>query len=110
MAGLSHRLRLTTAAEPDRVVFRGGKSNYESYDSTGYHDTGIALAYGGLKVAFTLTGADTYELRINDGAALSGTLGGTSGTPLSGLVFFNYNAGPDGSRDSFFNSIEVYHP
>lgn len=91
-------------------VFRGGKFNYESHDQAAYHDTSVALTYGGLKLALTLTAADAYSLRINDGAPLTGTLGGAAGTPILGVAFFNYLAGAGSSHDLFFNSIQVCHP
>jgi hypothetical protein len=75
-----------------------------------YHDTGVALTYGGLKVAFTLTTGDAFELRLNDGAPMTGTLGGTAGTPIQGVAFFNYNAGSGSSHDLFFNSLQTCHP
>ena len=95
-----------------RFVFRfkGGLFNYEWFAAGVYYDTGVALTYGGLKVAVTLTGVDTFELRVNDGAPVSGTFGGTAGTAVQGVAFFNYNAGPGGPHDLFFNSIEVCHP
>ena len=91
-------------------VLRAGSANYETWDGGDYHDTGVSQTYGGLAVVFELTGADSYQLTIDGGNALAGTLGGVPGTPLHGVAFVNYIAGAGVAYDFFFNSIATYVP
>jgi hypothetical protein len=92
--------------------FTGGDTNYKialgdgmgSYNTI---DTGTGFTDGGLSLAFTLTGANTFSLRINSGSAISGTLGGSSSDALNGIALFNYVAGSGSSNDAFFNSLAI---
>ena len=68
--------------------FSGGSTNYTYVDSTGSHDSGVAWSDGGLRIAVTLTGTDTYSatvkrLNTNVTTPLSGTLSGTAGSGIN---------------------------
>jgi hypothetical protein len=62
----------------------------------------------GLRLAFTLTGTDTYTLSVTDNGnvtTLTGTLAGTG--PLDSLALYNRNAGDGSAYDVFFNSLRL---
>ena len=62
-------------------ILSGNASVYQVSDAAGFRDTTVAPTFGGIDLAFTLTGATSYSLSISrrDGGgsqALTGTLSG----------------------------------
>ncbi|NQU09355.1 PEP-CTERM sorting domain-containing protein, partial [bacterium] len=121
--GLSLRAGNSSGDATDGTVFAGrrfgfefqeGNANYQLVDIGGSQDSGIAWRRTGLALDLTLTGADTYHLRVADvasGQVLSnyyGTLRGTAGASMESFVIYNRFAGSDAERDLFFNSFEIY--
>ena len=103
---------LRNAANQNRLefYFRQGQANYKLSAGAGEVDTGLGWSQGGLRVAFTLTGADSFALTItrlenNQTAYFTGTLAGNAASAITYLRIFNYNAGSGGGRDAFFNNI-----
>jgi hypothetical protein len=87
-----------------------GTANYQIYDGQDDHDTGIAFIPGGVKLKFTLTGADTYDLEVTTLAdqktkTLSGRkLGGTAAGTIDSLCIFDRNWE---KNDAYFNDLLV---
>lgn len=84
--------------------------SYKVIDAAGTRNIGVPFTGKGLRLAFTLTGTDTYTLLVTDNATgtsttITGTLAGT-GT-LDSLALFNRNAGLGAAYDVFFNSLRV---
>lgn len=102
---------LRTAAATNRfeLYFKGGSANYFINDSRGLdQDTGVAWTDGGIHAAFTQTGPDTYSVKIVRAGVtntITGTLAGPSGTTITNLRLFDYNAGNDAGADAFFNNL-----
>jgi hypothetical protein len=67
---------------------------------------------GGMTIAFTLTGPDTFQLNINYAVGspstetFTGTLQGTPGSGIDRFRFFNFAAGV-GGKNVFYNSVQV---
>ncbi len=84
--------------------------NYKVMDAAGSRDTGVPYTGTGVRLAFTLTGADTYSLLITDNATgatttITGTLAGSGS--LDSFALYNRNAGVGSLRDVFFNALRV---
>lgn len=92
------------------VFFAGGNANYTVFGSAA-QDSLIGYTDEGLDIDFLLTGTDSYSVKLTrkDGTTntLTGTLGGTSGSGVSQVRLFNFNAGGAGSNNLYFNSIAV---
>ena len=91
-------------------LFLGGDAGYTYNDNGGLHSTGIGFTSTGLRLGFTLTGANTYSLSVSNLASgvvslVSGTLAGSGS--VDSFSIFNNNAGGGGAADAFFNSFEV---
>jgi hypothetical protein len=91
--------------------FKGGDPSYTYSDSTGTHSSGIGFTANGLHAEVTLTGIDTYQLKVTPSggatSTFSGTLADGAGSGIDRVRLFNANAGNGGSNNAFFNSIAV---
>jgi hypothetical protein len=100
-----------------RVEFfvRAGSSAYLINDGETDVDTGVSVTDGGLRLAFTITGEDTYDLSITDLATdsvteLAGrTLGGAPGSRIDRISMYNLNDAADASatKNLFVNNFSV---
>jgi len=91
-------------------LFQGGSNFYQVVDSAGRYDTAAGFTSQGLEAEFTLTGVNTYALKItrlanNFVANLTGTLKGTAGAPIESFALYNRNAGSGNQYDAFFNYL-----
>jgi len=87
-----------------------GLVDYQIYDGQDDHDTGILFSGGGVKLKFTLTGPDTYDLEVTtlgdqktktlSGRKLAGTAGGT----IDSLCIFDRKWE---KNDAYFNDLKV---
>ncbi len=95
--------------------FPGGGNEYrigygDPNDTTGLLGTGVPFTAGGLDLAFTRTGADTYTLQITPGGEATTTINGTmpdTGGLLNSILLFNKTAGTGAESDAFFNSMAI---
>ena len=91
--------------------FKGGDPSYTYSDSTGTHSSGIGFTANGLHAEVTLTGIDTYQLKVTPAggstSTFSGTLADGAGSGIDRVRLFNANAGNGGSNNAFFNSIAI---
>jgi hypothetical protein len=85
--------------------------NIASDVQTVHQETG-----GGMTIAFTLTGSDTFQLDINyavgspSSETFTGTLQGAAGSGIDRFRLFNFAAGissPGDGKNVFFNSVSV---
>jgi len=91
--------------------FVGNDTNYTYLDNGGSQDSGIGFTSSGLTLDFTLTGADTYSIDVtplgSSTSSWTGTLGGTPGSGVDRLRFFNFNAGSGSASDFYANNISI---
>lgn len=86
-----------------------GKPNYQIFDGSDSSDSGLSIPMGGVRLEFTLKSDDLYDLKLTPLGSGSPTelkgrkLGGTAGTPLESLAFFNR----DSEANAFFNKLSV---
>lgn len=110
-ASVGWGLRNSLGEDRFEFYFKGGSANYFINDIRGLdQDTGIGWTDGGMHIEFTLTGLDTYSVKVVRGTTtntVSGTLGGTTGTSVDRVRFFNYRAGSGGNYDAFYNNLEL---
>lgn len=118
-SGNSVGLGLRDAGNTNRFefYFAGGDSVYRINDnSSASRSTGIGWTGQGLRLAFTLTGTNTYSLTVSgvgtDGpgglpTTITGTLTGTVNSAIDRFRFWNYSAGSGSQYDAFFNSLSV---
>jgi hypothetical protein len=99
------------------LFFRGGQANYEFVDEDGTQSIpGAAFTDEGLEFTFTLTGANTYSASLTqliNGSvySFSGALSPAGGgNEINRVRLFNANAGSDGQRNAYFNSLEICVP
>jgi hypothetical protein len=91
-----------------QFYFLGGGANYLVIDSTGVVNTGVPFTFDGVDLVFTLTGANTYQLKIYYAASgvlqatVTGTLAG-SGT-IDSVALFNRDTE---NNDVFFNDLSI---
>jgi len=88
-----------------------GAPTYAAY-STVYSNSTVGYTEGGLKVAFTLTGADTFSVTITDltgnaSQTITGALAGTSGSGIDSVALYDENTHSDASWDLYFNKMSV---
>lgn len=111
MAAVGVQLRRSEGfSERERVELSvlGGKSTYTVIDAAGQVDTGINIHSGGVRLVFTLTGPDTYELHLNQ--AGDGTpIGSVTGTMdnwgiIDEVLLYNASAG---TNHVYFNSLAI---
>jgi hypothetical protein len=87
-----------------------GLVDYQIYDGQDDHDSGVLFDDGGVKLKFTLTGPDTYDLDITTLAdqktktLKARKLGGAAGGTVDSLCIFDRNWE---KNDAYFNDIEV---
>ena len=85
-------------------------ANYQVYDGQEDHDTGVPFSDGGVRLKFTLTAPDLYDLEITTLAdqkttTLSGRkLAGAAGGSINSLCLFDRNWE---KNDAYFNDLEV---
>ncbi len=82
--------------------FVGGESTY-TVNNGDVISSDVGWTEGGLNLAITLTGPDSFSLTINGGEPIIGALGGPSGSGISQVRLFNANGGPD----VFFNNLAI---
>lgn len=93
-----------------KVFAREGTSNYLVSDAEAEFDTGVPITDEAIALTITLRDADTYDLEIislRDGAKKlfeGRKFGGSAGTPVQSLAFFNRNSE---STDLFFNNFQL---
>jgi len=86
-----------------------GKPNYQIFDGSDSSDSGLSIPMGGVRLEFTLKSDDLYDLKLTPLGSGSPTelkgrkLGGTTGSPLESLAFFNR----DSEANAFFNKLSV---
>lgn len=86
-----------------------GKPNYQIFDGSDSSDSGLSIPMGGVRLEFTLKSDDLYDLKLTPLGSGSPTelkgrkLGGTAGSPLESLAFFNR----DSEANAFFNKLSV---
>ena len=94
------------------VYFTGGQSNYTIADGSGPHDSGVPFTDEGLYFLFRLTGPDTYTWALGQIGGnipqFSGTLGGTPGSGIDNVRFFDSNAGAGASHEVFLNELGLF--
>lgn len=109
-------LVLRASGGGDRFYLRGGAGNFVVQDLNGYVDTGVDASDQGLRVVFTLAGADSYNITFypigNDGpmglpVSLGGILLGVSGSGITDFRLSSVDTGPDSSNFNFFNNIAI---
>jgi hypothetical protein len=87
-----------------------GVADYQIYDGQEDHDTGVPFSDGGVRLKFTLTAPDLYDLEITTLAdqktkTLSGRkLAGAAGASIDSLCIFDRNWE---KNDAYFNDLEV---
>lgn len=110
-ASVGWGLRNSLGENRFEFYFKGGNANYFVNDIRGLdQDTGIAWTDGGMHTEFTLTGLDTYSIKVIRGTTtntVTGTLGGTTGTGIDRVRFFNYRAGSGSNYDAYYNNLEL---
>jgi hypothetical protein len=88
---------------------RDGAPNYYYYDAAGDVDSSVPVNAAGLHVEFTMTGADTYKMRlvpgVGDEATRSGVLQGSGAIAKVG-VYLTADESPT-MREAFFNSAHL---
>lgn len=96
--------------------FTGGESHYEVFDAGSDVSTGLGWSNGGIRVAFTLVTANTYDLKVtrlsdNVEFTLSGrTLGGVTDNALNSIAFFVDDVQKGSAGDVFFNNLTITQP
>ncbi|MBC8138458.1 MAG: PEP-CTERM sorting domain-containing protein [Fibrella sp.] len=121
--GLAPQFRLADSDGVARLTFQfvGGGNNYSVVDAGGTQNFGNGngandlggYTDGGLVGIFTLTGLDTYALRMmrldqpSQTATISGTLAGIGGSGITRLQAFTNARGGGGSGDYFVNSFQI---
>ncbi|RAR72743.1 beta strand repeat-containing protein, partial [Flavobacterium aciduliphilum] len=98
------------------LLFVGGQTNYLINDSViGFNST-IGYTGGGLDVAITYTGVNTYSITIKTKAGATVTFSGRTFLTQSGgqrpaqIRLFNAGAGSGPNYDLFFNSLTLNNP
>jgi alpha-amylase len=96
--------------------FIGGNTNYSIQGGGGQVASLVGFTDEGLLLEFTLITATVYSLKItelfNGNVTLySGSLmNPAGGSTIDRVRLFNFNAGPDGQRNAFFNSMQICDP
>ncbi|MGH7130861.1 MAG: hypothetical protein ACREJO_02820 [Phycisphaerales bacterium] len=81
--------------------FTGGGTTYNYNGGS----AGLGFTANGFTLSFTITSLSTFDLSINGGPPISGTLLG-AGLP-NNVRLFNFNAGGGSQRDAFWNSMAI---
>ncbi len=86
--------------------FNGGAANYSISDGGGVRDSGIGYTGSGLPVAFTLTGATSYEAVIGS-TTISGTLIAAADQAIAQSRVWNYASGAGSDYNVYFNFLSI---
>jgi len=94
------------------LIFVGGDAFYRVKGDGADIISAIGYTGEGLHVEVTLTGADTYSVKIiriqsGDTQTVTGNLGGEAGSAIDHVRLFNYTAGGGAAFDTFFNSMGI---
>jgi hypothetical protein len=92
--------------------FLGGAQEYMVYDaqSPSGRSSGVPFTRDGVRLEFTLTAANTYQLKVHNAATnallatINGPISGSPGNQIGAIVVHNRNAE---DSDVFFNSLSV---
>ncbi|MFZ2898274.1 MAG: LamG-like jellyroll fold domain-containing protein, partial [Saprospiraceae bacterium] len=93
--------------------FVGGQAKYQINASGGVSNTSVDFTDEGLRLDFLLTSSTTWKLTLTQLAngnvtTYTGTLmNPAGGSTIDRVRLFNFNAGPDGQRNAFFNSMQI---
>jgi hypothetical protein len=96
--------------------FNGGDSDYTINDGTGTHNSGIGYTDGGLSLAYTVTGPNSYSLAVtpaNGGSTstYTGTLMGSPGSDdIDTFRAFDFNSSNGTPGNFYINNIVVPEP
>ncbi len=98
---------------PTRFAFyyAGGQADYTIWDANGASDSGIPYTASGVTLQFSLLTANTYKLTVLSGttstvlATRTGTLTGTSGSPIQ--MFAAFNVGTGSFQNAYFNTMQI---
>lgn len=96
--------------------FVGGQAKYQINASGGVSNTLVDFTDEGLRLDFLLTSSTTWKLTLTQLAngnvtTYTGTLmNPAGGSTIDRVRLFNFNAGPDGQRNAFFNSMQICDP
>jgi hypothetical protein len=110
-------LALQTSGGSNRIEFYfvGGDTTYTINNGSPIN-SGVPFTGDGLRLTFTLTGANAMTLTIS---SLNGSNGGTNsvfaglglaggtGTDIEQIRFFNFNAGAGSNHDAFYNNLQI---
>jgi fibronectin-binding autotransporter adhesin len=93
-----------------QYIGNDASNSYKVVDSSGQQNIGMPFTGTGLRLKFTLTGANTYTLVTTDNATgaintFSGTLSGSGS--INSIALFNRNAGSGPNFDAYFNSLQL---
>lgn len=106
-------LRNASGENLAEVYFRGGDTHYYLNDNAGERASTIGYTGTGLQIEFLMTSATAFDVVLTHigNTATTQTITGNLSNPSGGqgiaqIRVFNFNAGPDGSRNQFFNNVE----
>ncbi len=86
-------------------MFIGGGTNYVVNDAVNGRHTGIPWTGDGLDITFTLTGADTYQLKVGS-RTIDGTLAEAS-TAITQFKTWDWRAGPGWQYNFYLGEMRV---
>jgi len=95
------------------VHFRGGAGEYQTYDASNLsfeRGTGLGFTDGGLRIAFTLTGANTYSVtltRITAGGTVTQTGTLAASGDIDRVFVLVRSAGSGCNFDAFWNKMQI---
>lgn len=93
------------------VLFRGGESNYEVNETTGFKDSGLPYSTTGISIEITFTSTTTYSVVLTDLTSMAtqtvtgSLIMATGGQVITQFRIFNFNAGSGSDHDQFFNEL-----
>ncbi len=94
-----------------QVFAQNGHANYQYNDSTGQHDSGIAVSLTGARLEVTLTANSGYSFTItpySTGITSSAITGTASAGSVNTFRLFDFNSG--NSNNAYFNSPNILLP
>ena len=110
--GVGFNLRNSANNTRFAVVFNSGDTQYSIVDGSGVSASGIGFTRSGIRVAFTLTGVDTYSATItrlidNQSQTVTGTLAGPAGSAIDRVRVFNAVQSGGTANNLYFNSLRL---
>lgn len=88
--------------------FVGGSSSYTINIGGTTINTGISFTDDGLSLVFSQNSANGWALDVTPAGGSTSQFSGTlAASDISQLRLFNFNAGSGGTRDAFYNNIQV---